>query len=110
MNNRSLFILILAGVIYTAFIAVYITYSLAKYDSLASRSLVQGHIEMKIINHKVKCVCPQCGTKALPRCTQCNVSMYWNGYQGAFICESCGQTGFPSCPRCKNFMKWIESL
>ncbi|MBF0243986.1 MAG: hypothetical protein HQL31_01770 [Planctomycetes bacterium] len=96
---------VLFSVIYMTFT----TYSVLKYKGLENLSLVEHNVEMRIIQHGVRSVCPRCGSKGVPSCPQCKVEMYWNGYRGTFLCPACGEGGFPACPRCGEFMTWIEA-
>ena len=87
----------------------YSVYSIGKFALLSSQSVIKATVEMRVIQHNVRCVCPRCGTKGVPLCPQCQVPTYWNGYLGAFVCPVCGQSGSPTCPRCQAAMSWIET-
>ncbi len=102
--------IVVIAVLFFVFLAAYFAYSANKFNVLSDRSVVKSNVVMKVIQHNVKSVCPVCGTKGVPGCPTCSVSMYWNGYSGTFVCPSCGNGGFPECPKCKSAMTWIDAV
>lgn len=102
-------LIIVVGAIFI-FHTGFMVYSVSKYKALSNRSLVKSDVVMRVIQHKVKSVCPRCGLKGVPMCPSCSVDMYWNGYKGSFVCSSCGAGGFPQCSRCGTYMNWIEAI
>ncbi|MBF0217214.1 MAG: hypothetical protein HQL30_09515 [Candidatus Omnitrophica bacterium] len=107
--EKDLYRLVIIGSVFFLFLAIYVSYSAAKFGSIAERALVKNSVVMKVIQHNVLGVCPKCGSKGIPRCPTCSVDMFWNGYKGSFVCAACGKGGFPACPRCGTFMTWIEA-
>jgi len=100
--------LALLAVVFFSFCALYVTWSVVRFDVLSASALVKTNVVMRVIQHGVRSVCPRCGFKGTPACPQCSVDMYWNGYQGTFVCSSCGKGGFPECGKCGASMTWIE--
>ena len=109
LNEIDRYRLLIITAIFSIFISGYTAYSVMKFKSLHSRSLVKSNVVMKIIQHNVYSVCPKCGEKGIPLCPTCSVPMFWNGYTGTFVCAACGKGGFPRCGRCKEYMTWIEA-
>ncbi|MBF0521988.1 MAG: hypothetical protein HQL24_02910 [Candidatus Omnitrophica bacterium] len=109
LNDQDRNRLLIMVVAFAIFLSGYAMYSVSKFKTVQARSLVSNNVVMKVIEHNVFSVCPKCGAKGVPLCPTCQVSMYWNGYRGAFVCPACGYSGFPQCPRCRTYMTWIES-
>lgn len=106
---KDKFSIIIIAVVFVIFMSFFSAYSALRYKEFSRSPLIKSHVEMKIIDHNVKSVCPKCGFRGTPKCPDCMVFLYWNGYQGSFICPSCGKGGFPQCSKCNSFMTWIES-
>lgn len=100
--------LCMISAVFLVFFWAYTAYSVEKYKTLKTRSLVTSNVVMKVIQHNVNSVCPRCGSLGIPLCPVCQVPMYWNGFIGSFVCPACGQGGFPRCPGCGEYMTWLE--
>ena len=109
LSTHNTFRLLLAAVAFFLFFSAFAAYSVTRYKgSMRLSPLKGGNVQMRVIQHGVKCVCPRCAFKGVPSCPQCMVEMYWNGYKGTFVCPACGKGGFPLCQHCGDFMTWIE--